>query len=211
ILNDRPFRSVFDPRSCISECLHYTQSFQSFRFSLLRSLRGGLVSQCIGQVVQLQTHQQFLHCISTHFGDKFIRIFVVQCLILFRQRIQNFKILFFCKQIHLAHAVFLFHSRLNDHIPLIVNNRLQIFGRQSEQISDFIGQSSEKPDVHHRNDQLDVTHSFPPYFFLCHFYSASITDDPLVSDSFIFSTVTLIILDRSENSFTEQTVPFGLI
>ena len=54
-----------------------------------------------------------------------------------------------------------------------------------------------------------MTHTFTSDLSLSNLNSASITYYAFISYSFIFTTMTLPVLCRSENSFTEKTVPFG--
>ena len=61
------------------------------------------------------------------------------------------------------------------------------------------------------NDEFDVTHTFATHLFLGDFNTTTVADDSFVTDAFVFSTVTLIVLDGTENAFAEKTVAFGFI
>ena len=63
----------------------------------------------------------------------------------------------------------------------------------------------------HRNDQLDMPHPFTAYFFLRHFHTTTVTNDTFITDAFVFTAMALVILYRTENPLTEQTVAFRLI
>src|SRR5690625_6674999 len=65
--------------------------------------------------------------------------------------------------------------------------------------------------MHHRNHQLDVPHSLSPNFLFSHLYSASITNNSFIPDSFVLTAETLIILHRTKNPLTEQAISFWLI
>lgn len=62
-----------------------------------------------------------------------------------------------------------------------------------------------------RNDQLNMPHTLTAYFLFRNFYTTTITNNALVTYTFIFSTMTFIIFYRSEYTFTEQTVPLRFI
>jgi hypothetical protein len=61
------------------------------------------------------------------------------------------------------------------------------------------------------NYQFDMAHAFTTHFLLSYFYTTTVTYNSLVPDSLIFSTSTLIVLNRTENLFTEKTISLWLI
>ncbi len=63
----------------------------------------------------------------------------------------------------------------------------------------------------YRDSQFYMTHPFPADFLLCHLYTASVTDDTAVPDSFIFSAMTLIVFCRTEYLFAEKAVALRLV
>ena len=66
----------------------------------------------------------------------------------------------------------------------------------------------KKPNMGNRRSKLDVSHSFPAYLRLDHFYSAFFTGDPTVFHPFVFAADAFVIVNRTENFSAEQTVPF---
>ena len=60
----------------------------------------------------------------------------------------------------------------------------------------------------YRNAEFDMTHSFSSYNRSCEFYSTLFADNTLISDTFIFSAITFVVLFRSEDFFIEETVLF---
>ena len=46
---------------------------------------------------------------------------------------------------------------------------------------------------------------------LCNLYTTTITNDSLITDALVFTTAALIVFRRTENTFTEQTITFGLV
>ena len=84
--------------------------------------------QIIREIVQIQALQQHLYSLGSHLGDKLIRIFVVQMLIVRRQSIHNVQIFLFGQHVQLRNTLFSHKTRLNDDIALVVNNSIQFFG-----------------------------------------------------------------------------------
>ena len=46
---------------------------------------------------------------------------------------------------------------------------------------------------------------------LCHLHTTAVADDSLVSDALVFSATALIVLGRTKNTFTEETVALRLV
>jgi hypothetical protein len=65
--------------------------------------------------------------------------------------------------------------------------------------------------MYDRYDQFDMAHALTTNFLLCYFYPTAITNNTFVTDTLIFTTVTLIILYRAKDSLTEQTIAFRLV
>jgi len=55
----------------------------------------------------------------------------------------------------------------------------------------------------HRYNQIDMTYPVSSYFFLRYFNTTTVTNNSFVTDSFIFTAGTFIILYRTKDSFTE--------
>ena len=62
-----------------------------------------------------------------------------------------------------------------------------------------------------RYNQLDVTTTFTTNFLFSHFHTASVADNTFITDTFVLTAMALIVLNRSEDTFAEQTVTFRLI
>ena len=56
-----------------------------------------------------------------------------------------------------------------------------------------------------------MTATFTAYFLLCHFYTTTVADNTFITDAFVLSAVTFIILHRTEDTFAEQAVTFRLV
>jgi hypothetical protein len=64
--------------------------------------------------------------------------------------------------------------------------------------------------MQHRDSQFDMAHPGSPDSRGRDFYAASLTDDPLISDSLVLAAAAFIIFDRTKNRFTKQSSLFGL-
>ncbi len=56
-----------------------------------------------------------------------------------------------------------------------------------------------------------MPHAFPAHLLLCYFHTATVADNPFITNSFIFSAGTFVVFYGTENAFAEQTIPFRLI
>ena len=63
----------------------------------------------------------------------------------------------------------------------------------------------------HRHNELDVTGTLTTYLLFRHLHTASVTGDTLVEDTLIFTARALIVLRRTEDALTEQSVTLGLV
>ena len=149
-----------------------------------------------------------------HFRYEFIWILLIQVLILLGQRLQNIQVLLLRYEIiHTELTVLrtLCDTRLDNDISLVVDDLIQFLRRKTKQVSDFIRQALEVPNVGNRHHQLDVSHALATYFLLRHFDTTSIANNSFVSDSLVFTAMAFKILDRTKNSLTKQAVTLGLV
>ena len=102
-------------------------------------------------------------------------------------------------------------TRLNNDILLVIDDGIQFFRRHTQQISNLIRQRTEIPDVSNRNDKFDMSATLTTNLLLCNLYTTTITNDSLITDALVFTTAALIVFRRTENTFTEQTITFGLV
>ena len=63
----------------------------------------------------------------------------------------------------------------------------------------------------HRHNELDMARTLTAHFLLGNLHTASVADDTLISDALVFSAGTLIVLGRTEDALTEQTVALWFI
>ena len=65
--------------------------------------------------------------------------------------------------------------------------------------------------MRNRRGKFDMPHTFTTDFRAGNFYAALVANYAFVSYTFIFTAVAFPVLGRSENSFAEQAVAFGLL
>ena len=65
--------------------------------------------------------------------------------------------------------------------------------------------------MRNRNHKINVSNAITSYFLFCNFYTTTVTYDAFVSNTLVFTTVTFVIFDGSENAFTKQTAHFWLV
>ena len=210
-LHDHPFRTVFHPLLRIAESLHHVQTLQSLLLALLGSLLVRLVAQLVRQGIQINLFQQVVKGFPSHLGDELVGIIVIQQLVFYGKAVHNGIILFIGKELELFNPVLRLDARLDYHVLLVIDNRFQLFGLDTQQSPDFIRQRTEKPDMGNRHDKLDMPHPLAANFLLRHFHPAAIAHDTLVTDSFVLTAMTLPVLGRPEDTLAEKAIAFRLV
>jgi hypothetical protein len=100
--------------------------------------------------------------------------------------------------------------RLGDHEALEIERALQVLERHVDQQADAAGQRLEEPDVRHGAGQLDVAHALAPHLGQRHFHAALLADDAAVLHPLVLAAEALVVLDRPEDTGTEQAIAFRL-
>jgi hypothetical protein len=59
--------------------------------------------------------------------------------------------------------------------------------------------------------QGDVPHAFATHFLLCYFNTAAVANNTFVTNTFVFTTVTFVVLYRTEDSFAEKSIALRLV
>jgi hypothetical protein len=62
-----------------------------------------------------------------------------------------------------------------------------------------------------RYNEMYVSHTFAPYLFFGNFNAAPVTYDTFVTYALVFSAVTLVVSDGTEDALTEQPVALRLV
>ena len=65
--------------------------------------------------------------------------------------------------------------------------------------------------MRNRNNKIDVPNAISTYFLFSYLYPTTITNDPFVTYSFVLTTSTLIILNRTKNTLAKQTITFRFV
>ncbi len=213
-LHDHPFRVVFAVVLGFPQRFHYLQPLQGFCLPLFGSLGIGLVAKLVGELLQVDAGEQVDQALGPHLGDEFIRIAVFQVLVFRRDRLQDIQVFLLGEEVHrldLLPVGALGDTRLDDHVTLVVDDHVQLLGRQAEQVAYLVGKRTEIPDMCHGDHQVDMPHAVAPDFLLGDLHPAPVTDDAAVPDTLVFTAGALVILYRAEDALAEEPVPFRLV
>ncbi len=167
------------------------------------------MTKLVGQRVEVKTAQQVIDSLGAHLSDKLVGIGVIEHLIALRQLVEHVEILLFSKKIKLFNT--LGCARVDDHVTLIIYYGIKLLGGKTQKITYLIGQRTEIPDVSHRHNKADVSHTLAAHLLFCDHYTATVANNALIADTLILSAVTFIVLYRTEYLLTEKTIALGLI
>ena len=211
-LHDHPFRVVDFLR--LAERFDHAQSLEGFRLPLLGRLGLALVTEVIGEGVEIHVLEHLIDGLGAHAGHEFLRVVVGQFLVASRELVENVEILFLGEEVQVIDTVlleFLGRTGVHDHVFLVVDNRFELLRRNAEQVADLVGRRTEIPDVGDRHGQADVSHPFAAHLLLGHFHAAAVADDAAVADPLVFSAMALVVLRRTEDAFAEESVALRLV
>ena len=227
-LHDHPLRTVDALR--LIEGIDNLQTLQSLRLALLARVVGSTLTQLTSKEVKTrhtidiltrQLAEEIVDSLRTHLGDKLLGVIVGQELIGLGQLVVNYiDVLILAEQVEFRGTVKRFvvgilhaldHTRLDNDILLVVDNLLQFFGRQTQQITDLVGKAAEIPNMGYGHDQLNMAGALTTHLLLRHLDTTTVADDSFITDTLVLATGTLIVLRRTEDALAEQTVALGLI
>ena len=194
-----------------TERLDDVQALERFALTLLRSLGRGLVAQRVGHRVEIHLLEQGVDRLGAHLGHELVRVVVVEALVALRQGGHHVEVLLLREGLQPLDALLGSGTGVDDHVTLVVDDRLQLLRRNTQQVTDLRGQRTEIPDVHHGHDQRNVAHALASHLLFGHLHTAAIADDALVTDAFVLTAVALVVLHRTENPLAEQTVALGFV
>ena len=213
-LDDHPLRLVLHAVVGIPQGLHHLEALQGLVLPLLAGLRVGRVAQVEAQRVEVEIGQHVVQGLRAHLGDELVGVLLVQVLVVLGQGVEDVEVLLLREElVHLQRlAVGLGrHARLDHHVTLVVDDLVELLGRQAEQVANLVGQAPEVPDVRHGNHELNVAHPLPADLLLGHFHTAPVADDALVADALVLAAVALIVLDGAEDALAEEAIALRLV
>ena len=155
-----------------------------------------------------------MHGIGTHFGHKLVGVLVVEVLVFLGKGFQNVQILVFREkrvEVFLVSFWHLCNAFVDHHIPLVVDDLVKLLGRDSEEVTNLVGEALEVPNVHHRHHQVDVAHALTTHLFLRDFYTATVAHNALVANALVLSAVAFVVLDWTKNALTKEAVTLRLV
>ena len=183
--------------------------------ALLRSLAVRLRTKLKRKGRKVQTLKQHVQSLGTHLSDELVGVVVLEVLVVLgRHAIQSVQVLFFGQELQAGKRISVgvrSESRLNYDVALVVDDHVELLGRNSEQVADFVRKRTEVPDVRHGNHEADVAYALTANFLLGYFDAATVTHDALVANALVLSARTFKVLHRTKNALTEQTVTLGLV
>jgi len=65
--------------------------------------------------------------------------------------------------------------------------------------------------MNYRNNQFDMSHTLTSYFFLGYFYTTTVTNNTLITDTLILTAIAFVVFYWTEYFFAKQTITFWLI
>ncbi|MNL11616.1 hypothetical protein D3C87_1324560 [compost metagenome] len=169
------------------------------------------MTEFVGKFVEFNAAQQHFQCIGTHSRDEFVGIRVRKQLVLAWKFVDDVEVFIFGQEVEVAYAVLFLDTWLNNRVPFVINDLVEFLGRKSQQVTDFVRQAAEVPDMCNRNHQFNVTHALAANLFLSYLYTATVADNSFVANALVFPAVTFPVFYRTENALAEQTAHLRLV
>ena len=99
---------------------------------------------------------------------------------------------------------------IDDNVILVINHALELAARHVEHEAEARGHAFVEPNVRDRHSEVDVAHALAANAGERNFHAATVADDALVLDAFVFSAGALPIAGGTENALAEKTALFRL-
>ena len=99
---------------------------------------------------------------------------------------------------------------VDDNVILVINDALELAARHVEHEAEARGHAFVEPNVRNRHGEVDVAHALAAHAGQRDFHTATVADDALVLDAFVFSAGALPVACGTENAFAEKTALFRL-
>ncbi len=81
-----------------------------------------------------------MQTLSTHTSNEFIRMVILKQLVLPGETGQDIKIFVLGEEIEVVNSIGLLDTGINYHISFIIYDGIKLFGRQTQEVTNFIGQ-----------------------------------------------------------------------
>ena len=213
-LKNHPLRTVLTLAG--TESLYYLQTLECLLTTLNRSRFICSSTQLIRQLIQIDGGQKVIDSLSTHLHYNFIRICILQQIILFWDQISYLQVLVFIQKhtilnrntilitcVLLTYLSSCQNTSLYNQVFLIIDDRIQFLSRNTEQCSHFGRQRAQIPYVCYWNNKLNVSHTLTTHFLLSNLYTTTLAHDTFITDTLVFTTMALVILGRTEDALAE--------
>ena len=152
--------------------------------------------------------------LCTHLGYELIGVGIFKIGIVLWEAVHDFHIFILRQKVQACKrllGVILHDTRLYHDISLVINDCLKPFGRYAKKVTYLVGQRTEVPYMGNRHYQLDVSATLTTHLLLCYLHATTVADYTLITDTLVFSTMALIILGRSKDTFAKQSVTLWLV
>ncbi len=167
------------------------------------------MAQSVAEFVEVYVLEKVIESLGSHLGHELVGVGVFEKGVFFGKTVEDVEIFVFGQKIETLHPFDV--TRIDDDVALVVDYRVELLRRQTQQIADLVGERAEIPDMSHGHNQLDMAHALAAHFLLGHLNSAAVADDALVADAFIFAAMTLIVFNGTKDALTEEAVAFRLV
>ena len=204
-LHDHPFGTVYT--LALLEPLDYLEAFEDFGLALLRGLNQHFLAEFIAELLGVDFLEEIVDSFRTHLGDELVGIGVGKILVS-GEFGKHVEVLVLCEEFVLGNIA----GALAGHdVLLVVDNRFQFLGRNSEHSGYLVGGTLEIPDMRNGNGEGDVTHPLAAYLLFGNLHTAAVAYDAAVANPLVFPAIALVVLSRTEDLLAEETVAFRLV
>ena len=165
---------------------------------LLRIRLHQLDAQLVGQLDQVQVHQQLANRLGTHvhLERPVAPLFAGRTVLVLGQQLLGLQVR---------------APRVDDGVVLEVDDLFQTGGLHVQQVPQPARHGLEEPDVDDGSRQLDVPHPLASDARVRDLDAATIADHPFVFHAAVLAAGAFPVLLRTENPFAEQAVLFGAV
>ena len=125
-----------------TEGLNHLQTLEGFCLTLNGAILIGSSTKFVGKMVEVEFFQHVLDCLRTHHGDELIGVIVGKKFVVGVKIVHYIVVLFLRQQLAIDDVLFgiLGSTRLNDDIAFVVDNGIQLFGRETQEIANLVRQ-----------------------------------------------------------------------
>ena len=102
-------------------------------------------------------------------------------------------------------------TRLNDDVLLVIDYGVKLLSGKTKKIADLVGERTEIPDMRNGDNQFNVSTTLAAHLSFGYLNTTTVTDDTFIADTLILTAGALVVLRRTKNLLTEQTITLRLV